>query len=123
MKWLTLALGGIAGTFSRYLLAGAVYRMVGSRFPYGTLIVNSVGCFLIGVFDVLAEEKFVLGPQARLLWMVGFCGAFTTFSTFILETGNLIKDGQTAYAFFNVMISVVLGFLVFRLGMLAGKIF
>ena len=121
MKWLTLALGGIAGTFSRYLLAGAVYRAVGSRFPYGTLIVNAIGCFLIGFFDVLAEEKFILSPQARLLLMVGFCGAFTTFSTFILETGNLIKDGQALEAFINVMISVILGFVVYRLGIATAR--
>ena len=122
VKWVALAAGGVAGTFARYLLSIVVYRAVGSRFPYGTLIVNLLGCFLIGVLDVLAEEKFILGPQARLLLMVGFCGAFTTFSTFILETGNLIKDGQTLYAFSNVMTSVVLGFVVFRLGILAGKV-
>ena len=123
MKWLILGVGGMAGTFSRYALASAVYRVMGARFPYGTLLVNMLGCFLIGVLDVLAQEKFVLGPQGRLLLMVGFCGAFTTFSTFILETGNLVKGGETISAFANVMASVALGFLVYRIGMLLGKIF
>lgn len=122
MKWCILAIGGVAGTFSRYALAGVVYRVMGARFPYGTLVVNMLGCFLIGVLDVLAQEKFILGTQERLLWMVGFCGAFTTFSTFILETGNLIKGGETLVAFANVMASVALGFFVYRVGIVVGRI-
>ncbi len=122
MKWCMLAIGGVAGTFSRYALTGAVHRAMGVRFPYGTLVVNMLGCFLIGVLDVLAQEKFVLGAHERLLWMVGFCGAFTTFSTFILETGNLVKGGETLAAFANVMASVALGFFVYRLGIVIGRI-
>jgi fluoride exporter len=122
MTWIVLALGGIAGTISRYAMAGMVYRVVGTQFPYGTLAVNLLGCFLIGLLDVLAQEKFVLSPQARLFLMVGFCGAFTTFSTFILETGNLIKDGQSVLAFANLMVSVALGFVVYRAGILLGRL-
>ncbi len=122
MKWLMLCAGGLAGTVSRYALSGWMYRMLGVGFPYGTLAVNLIGCFLIGLFDVLAEEKFVLGPQARLFLMIGFCGAFTTFSTFMLETGNLIKDGQSLLALANLLISVVAGFIVFKAGILLGKI-
>lgn len=122
MKWIVLAIGGIAGTFSRYILAGLVYDLAGVGFPYGTLAVNGIGCFLIGVLDVFAQEKFILGTQARMLLMVGFCGAFTTFSTFILETGNLVKDGETMTAFANVMISVALGFAVYRLGIFVGRV-
>ena len=94
-KWLGLAAGGILGTFARYFLSGAVYRVWGASFPFGTLVVNLVGCFAIGFLAVLAEEKFLLGPAARVFLMIGFCGAFTTFSTFILETANLTKDGET----------------------------
>lgn len=122
MKWVVLAIGGIAGTLARYALAGAVYGVWGTRFPYGTLAVNLSGCFLIGLFSALAENKFLLGPTARLLLMVGFCGAFTTFSTFMLETANLIKDGETTRAFLNVLASVVVGFVVFRLGILVAEI-
>ena len=122
MKWIYLAAGGVAGTFARYLLAGVVYSALGTGFPYGTLVVNLTGCFLIGFLAVLAEEKFLLGPSARLLLMVGFCGAFTTFSTFMLETANLIRDGESGRAFLNVLASVVVGFLVFRLGVFLAEI-
>ena len=122
MKWFSLALGGVAGTFARYVLGGAVYQLFGSSFPYGTLAVNLLGCLIIGFLAALAEEKFLLGPNARLLLMVGFCGAFTTFSTFIFETANLIKTGETLRAFSNVLVSVIVGFIVFRVGLLLGEI-
>jgi CrcB protein len=120
-KVLALAVGSLAGGFARYYLAGVVYRAFGSNFPYGTLAVNAVGCFLIGFLSVLAEEKFLIGPEARLLLMIGFCGAFTTFSTFILETGNLVKDGQVIVAFLNVLLSLIIGFTVFRIGIFLAK--
>lgn len=122
MKWIGLASGGILGTFARYLLAGAVYRAWGASFPYGTLIVNLTGCFLIGFLTILSEEKFLLGPAARVFLMIGFCGAYTTFSTFILETANLMRDGENFRAFMNVALSVLVGFLALRAGILLGKI-
>lgn len=121
-KWLGLAAGSLAGGFSRYWLAGAVYGRLGAGFPYGTLAVNLTGCLLIGFFDSLAVKKFVLGPEARTLLMIGFCGAFTTFSTLMLETDNLVRSGETGRAFLNVGVSVVAGFLLFRLGALAGEL-
>ena len=123
MKWLGLAAGGILGTFARYFLSGAVHRICGPTFPFGTLAVNLIGCFAIGFLAVLAEEKFLLGPAARMFLMIGFCGAFTTFSTFIFETSNLTKDGEMLYALANILLSVVLGFLVFRLGVMLARIF
>jgi CrcB protein len=122
VRWVNLILGGAIGTVARYVLAGAVYQWFGTGFPYGTLVVNLVGCFLVGFLAALAEEKFLLGPNARILLMIGFCGAFTTFSTFILETANLIKDGEAWRAFFNVVGSVVIGFLVFRIGLFLGEV-
>ena len=121
-KWLYLIGGGILGTVARYVLAGAIYQKIGTDFPYGTLIVNLIGCFLIGFFDTIFQEKFLFSPVMRVFLMAGFCGAFTTFSTFMLETGNLIRDGEILRAFLNVMISVILGFIVFRLGVLLGEI-
>jgi len=115
-KWFNLIAGGIVGTVFRYLLAGIIYQAFGTNFPYGTLAVNLIGCFIVGFLATLAEEKFLLGPNARMLLMAGFCGAFTTFSTFMLETANLIKDGETMRAFANVVGSVIIGFLVFRFG-------
>jgi len=121
-KWFYLIGGGILGTLARYVLAGFVYQKIGTDFPYGTLIVNLIGCFLIGFFDTIFQEKLLFSPAMRIFLMVGFCGAFTTFSTFMLETGNLIRDGEMLRAFLNVMISVILGFIVFRLGILLGEI-
>jgi len=120
-KWIGLAAGGILGTFARYFLSGTLHRLFGITFPFGTLIVNLIGCFAIGFLAVLAEEKFLLGPTARVFLMIGFCGAFTTFSTFIFETSNLTKDGESLYAFLNITLSVVLGFLVFRAGVMLAR--
>ncbi len=121
-KWFYLVGGGILGTLARYVLAGVVYQKMGTDFPYGTLIVNLIGCFLIGFFDTVFQEKFLFSPVMRIFLMAGFCGAFTTFSTFMLETGNLIRDGETLRAFYNVIFSVIIGFIVFRIGVLLGEI-
>ncbi|MFH0984745.1 MAG: fluoride efflux transporter CrcB [Candidatus Omnitrophota bacterium] len=120
-KWIGLAAGGILGTFARYFLSGAVHRAFGPSFPLGTLIVNLVGCFAVGFLAVLAEEKFLLGPAARVFLMIGFCGAFTTFSSLILETSNLAKAGENLFAFMNIVVSVILGLLVFRLGVMLAR--
>lgn len=115
-KWIYLIIGGVVGTLSRYGLAGVVSQKYGSGFPWGTIAVNLTGCLVIGFLDVLFEKKFQLSPNYRLLLMTGFCGAFTTFSTLILETSHLIKENELLYAFGNVMISLCLGFAVFKLG-------
>ena len=122
LKFILLTIGGTMGTIARYLLAGAVYGVAGTDFPYGTLVVNLLGCLIVGFLAAISEDKFLLSPNLRLLLMIGFCGAFTTFSTFILETSNLIKDGETLRALVNVVFSVVIGFIVFRVGMFIGDI-
>lgn len=122
MKWFCLAVGGITGTIARYLFSGFVYHTFGDHFPSGTLAVNFLGCFLVGFFATISADKFYWGLEGRLLLMVGFCGAFTTFSAFILETANLIKDGEPLKAFLNVTISVIAGFLALQIGVWAGEI-
>src|ERR1041385_5237549 len=109
-RWVALCLGSVTGGLSRYLLAGFIYSFAGTNFPYGTFVVNITGCFLIGIFHALAEVKMVLSPEARLLMMTGFCGAYTTFSALILETSNLLKRGQTVPALTNVLVSLLVGF-------------
>lgn len=106
---------------ARYLLGGAVYRLLGTGFPYGTLVVNVSGCFILGILAALADKKFILGPDARVLLMIGFCGAFTTFSTLIFESDNLARNGQMIRAFSNILVSVILGFILFRVGGLLGE--
>lgn len=121
-KWIGLAAGSLAGGFARYILAGVVYNAVGARFPHGTLAVNLSGCFLVGVLNGLAESKFLLGPNAKVLLMIGFCGAFTTLSTLMLETSNLMKAGETGRALANMAATGILGFLLLRLGEILGEV-
>ncbi len=122
LKWIYLTIGSVVGGFLRYFLTGTIYRRLDTGFPAGTLIVNLTGCLCIGFFNSLAEEKMLLGPNERVLLMTGFCGAYTTFSTFILETSNLIRDGELLFGFLNVIFSVVFGFILFRAGALLGKV-
>lgn len=102
-----IALGGAAGSLLRYLIGGAIQRSSASGFPIGTMFVNVVGCFLIGVF-----VRFLLNMQTsgewRALMVVGFCGGFTTFSTFSFETVGLIEGGEYARAVTYMVGSVVL---------------
>lgn len=122
IKWVYLFLGGGVGTIARYVSSGCVYQWLGPRFPFGTLAVNLLGCFLIGVFAVLTEKKFLFSPELRVLGFAGFLGGFTTFSTFIFETANLVRDGEGLLALGNVLLSVCAGFAVFHLGVLLGEV-
>jgi len=122
VKFVNLIIGGAVGTVARYLLGGAVYRLMGTGFPYGTLIVNISGCFILGILASLSDKKFMLSPDTRLLLMIGFCGAFTTFSSLIFETDSLVRNGQAIRAGTNIFASVILGFVLFRLGTFLGEI-
>lgn len=115
-KWIYLLLGGAVGTASRFLLAGAVAQRMGTSFPWGTLAVNLAGCFVIGFLDVIFERKFLVIHNYRILLMTGFCGAFTTLSSVMLETSDLMKEGQPGYAVGNIVLTIVLGFTVFKCG-------
>jgi CrcB protein len=121
-KWRNLAIGGFTGTAARYLFAAWVYKAAGTDFPYGTMAVNLSGCLLIGFFNGLAEVRSVLSPNDRILLMTGFCGAYTTFSTLILETSNLVNDGEMLRASLNFFGSGLLGFLLFRVGEYLGAV-
>ena len=122
-SYLYLGIGGVAGTFARYFLSGLVQRFAREGFPYGTLGVNLSGCFLVGLFAALSAGKIPLNHDTRLFLITGFCGAFTTFSALILETGTLLQHGQIFKAVFYVAASIAAGFLFFRAGILAGEMF
>lgn len=121
IKWASLCLGSLAGGVARYVLSGFVYRFFGSQFPYGTMAINLSGCFLIGFLNTLAESKFLLTPNSRVLLMIGFCGAYTTFSTLILEMSNLIRDGQIVKALGNGFGSFVFGLFSFYIGQIVAE--
>lgn len=121
-RLLLIGCGGFAGSVARYLVAGWAQRLApGGGFPAGTLVVNVTGCLLIGVLAGLAEERGVLGTEARALLMIGLMGGFTTFSTFGLETINLLRDGEPLAAALNIGASVVLGVLAVWVGLVLAR--
>jgi CrcB protein len=119
LAWLALA--GAIGTLARYGLSGLAYRICGTAFPWGTLVVNGVGCLLFGLVWTLAEERFLISGQTRLILLVGFMGAFTTFSTFAFETGQQLRDGEWLYMFGNIVAQNVLGLGALFLGFTIGR--
>ena len=105
------------------LVSGWAYALLGSSFPWGTLVVNATGSFIIGLLWLLFESEVVyVTPEVRALVLTGFLGAFTTFSTYELETANLIRSGQAELGFFNILSSSFLGLLCVALGFIAGRV-
>src|ERR1700680_237611 len=105
-----VAVGGAVGTTGRYWLSGVVARLIGETFPWGTLIINVFGSFVIGFFAALTgpDGRVFVASNARPFVMIGLCGGFTTFSAFSLQTLNLMNDGEWFRAGGNVVLSVVL---------------
>lgn len=105
-----IGIGGFVGSVLRYLTSGFIQQLTKSvEFPYGTLIVNIVGCLTIGFLSQLAEARGVFTAESRALVFVGILGGFTTFSTFGNETMNFFLDGETLPALANVGAHIVLG--------------
>ena len=121
LQLIAIALGGAMGSVARFLAANMVATQLGARFPYGTLMVNLVGSFLIGLTYILIVEKFKMSAEIRGLVMVGFLGAFTTFSTFSLELLDMLKSGVLVGAAFYLLVSVIVGVANVWLGMQLGK--
>ena len=114
---LLVGFGGFIGSVLRYLASGYVQQSTKSiDFPYGTLAVNVMGCFIIGFLAQLAEERGVFTSESRLFVFVGILGGFTTFSSFGNETLNLARDSQMMNAFANVGANVILGLFAVWLG-------
>lgn len=114
-----LVAGGIVGVFSRYLVALAVFTLLGGWLPWGTLVVNLTGCFLIGLFDRAIMSRGWGGPHGRMLLITGFCGAYTTFSSLILEFDDLLREAP-ARGVVYVVLSVLAGLALFRAGSALG---
>lgn len=116
--YLAVAAGGAIGTVGRFFLSGVIANAFGQTFPWGTLIINVTGSFVIGFFGTLTgpDGRMMVSGTARQFVMVGICGGYTTFSSFSLQTLNLVEDGEWLSAAGNVFSSVILCLLFVWLG-------
>jgi fluoride exporter len=121
-KLLALCIAGALGTLARYGLQGMVQRWTGGSFPWGTLAVNALGCLAFGIVWSVASERQLIGPQMRTLLLVGFMGAFTTFSSFVFETAQLGRGGQWLLAGANVGLELMLGAAALLGGIALGRL-
>ncbi|HWJ48238.1 MAG TPA: fluoride efflux transporter CrcB [Candidatus Udaeobacter sp.] len=101
--FLTISVAAILGANLRYLLSRVAAREFGAVFPYGTLIINVLGSFIVGLFVIWTTERMAADPRWRLLVVVGFCGSFTTFSGYAFETVSFFEQGQWALMFANIV--------------------
>lgn len=121
MNWWLVAIGGVAGTLSRYWLGGVISDRWPVAFPLGTFAVNLTGSVLLGLVAGLSADRGLLPPQARLALGIGFCGAYTTFSTWSLETLRLMEAGSWGLAALNVAGSTVAGLAGAWLGLVLAR--
>jgi fluoride exporter len=120
-KVLLLALAGAAGTLARVGVVVVSQRLLGPRFPWGTVVVNLAGCLAFGLLWTLAEERGRIGPELRTIALVGFMGAFTTFSSFVNDSVGLAQSGRPGAALLNVALQNTLGIGCFLLGAYVGR--
>lgn len=120
-NYLIVGLGGFLGAIARFWAAEYIAQRLGTRFPYGTFVINCSGSFAIGVVITVMDHYAHWTPNWRYLLPIGFIGAYTTFSTFELDTLQSMQQGQFAVAAANVALSVVLGFACVYAGVVAGK--
>jgi len=127
LAYLWVALGGALGSVARFWVNGLVSEKFGATFPWGTLVINVFGSFVIGVIGALAIPEGRLDTPTRVFatqfLMIGVCGGYTTFSSFSLQTLNLLREREWLYAGGNVVLSVVLCMMAVWLGWLTGTIF
>lgn len=121
VKLLWLGIAGAAGTVTRYGLAGLVQRASDGNFPWGTLAVNVAGCFFAGLFWMLSERFVSISAEFRAIILIGFVGAFTTFSTFMLETSHLARDAEWLFALKNILLNNAAGAAALIVGLWIGR--
>lgn len=121
MPLLLIGLGGFAGAVSRYVVDGFVSDRTGGSFPWGTLVVNVSGSFLLGLLFAMTTERAILPAEIRGPLMIGFIGAYTTFSTYMLESWGLIEGGSWGPALANLGGSVLLGLVAVAAGLVVGR--
>ena len=122
LKYLLVGIGGCLGSILRFWLGSYIGSKMGTRFPYGTFVINITGSFLIGLVFALLTVKTHWSPNWRYLISIGFIGGYTTFSTFEYETFRSFQDGEILMASLNVALSVVTGFISVWCGVIAGKL-
>ena len=120
IKLLLIAMGGAVGALLRYAVSGVAYRLFGETFPWGTLAVNVLGSFLLGLLWALSE-RMLFSPRLTAFLFIGVLGAFTTFSTYSLESFNLLRDGEIRLGLTNIIASNVLGLVVVLLGFVCAR--
>ena len=118
LNYILVAVGSALGGISRFCVSGFIANLYGQSFPWGTLFINVTGSFIIGFFATLTgpEGRWLVGPSGRNFFMTGFCGGYTTFSSFSLQTLTLAQDEELFYAGGNAVLSFVLCMLAVWLG-------
>jgi fluoride exporter len=120
-KYLIIALGGAIGSMLRFWAGGYVSGRLGTRFPYGTFVINVTASFLIGFIMTVLAERTHLNPSWRYLLVIGFLGGYSTFSSFEYETFRVFEDGEFLIAAMNIALSVGVGFLAVWIGAVTGR--
>jgi CrcB protein len=116
-----IAIGSALGGMLRYLLGGLIQRAAPGTFPVGTLVINVTGSFLVGVLYRYAADSAAITPEVRAMLTIGFCGGYTTFSTFSYETVRLLEDGDLGHAAAYIGLSLALSVAAAFLGIAAGR--
>lgn len=123
LKYFLIGSGGFIGSVLRYWTSVNAYKIFGEKFPYGTFVVNVLGCLLIGFIAEISENRFLISSEVRTFLMIGFLGGYTTFSTFGYETFALLQDKDYLTALLNIILSVFLCIAAVWIGALIAKLF
>jgi CrcB protein len=123
VTYLLIGIGGFLGANARYLVAGWMTERYGYSFPYGTLVINVSGSFVLGLFLALSTDRLIIHPHWRLFFAIGFLGGYTTFSAFSFESFSLLLERSFLLAVANMVGSVLLGQLAVLVGMLIARLF